>query len=364
MSRYRFQIYLIALFPLSLGLILLSQLFPSTLEWIYSMTTNKWFISTLSHLTGWFPYSLFECLIVISLITLISYFIYTVSQGIRQPNQRWSFLMNFILNMLAMVSFTYFIFISFWGLNYYRLPIEDSFELSLHPRSVEELETLYKSLINLTNEARNHVIETPTGIFSINESPTEMFKRAPLGYLAASIDYPILAGDYGIPKAIILSNMMNYTQITGIYSPFTAEANVNIAVPESTLLFTTMHEIAHQRGFASENEANFIAFLTCINHPDSDFQYSGYLSALNYTSNALAKIDRERVIELNQSLSDDVKRDLIYQHEFWFKYEGRVEQTFTNMNQTYLKLNGVSDGVQSYGRVVDLLLAYYERIDN
>ena len=364
MSRYRFQLYLIGLFPLSLGFILLSRLFPSTLEWIYSTTTNKCFISILSHLTGWFPFSLFEYLIIVSIISFIVYFIYTLYQLIYTPTKRSSTLLTFILNFLAICSSTYFIFILFWGLNYYRLPIEDSFQLSIYPRSVEELEALYEELILSTNEARDHVLETSNGIFSISESPTQMFNRAPLGYLATSIDYPILAGDYGLPKAINLSNMMNYTQITGIYSPFTAEANVNIAIPESTLLFTTMHEMAHQRGFASENEANFIAFLTCIYHPDADFQYSGYLSALNYTSNALAKINRERVIELNQSLSDGVKRDLIYQREFWSKYEGKVEQTFTNMNQTYLKLNGVSDGVQSYGRVVDLLLAYYDSIRN
>ena len=153
---------------------------------------------------------------------------------------------------------------------------------------------------------------------------------------------------------------MNYTNITGIYSPFTAEANVNVAVPDSTLLFTTMHEMAHQRGYASENEANFIAFLTCIHHPDPDFIYAGYLSALNYTNVALAKVDSESLIELNAQLSDGVRRDMRYLNEFWAQYDGKVEKTFNTMNQTYLTLNGVIDGVQSYGRVVDLLLTYYD----
>ncbi|MBQ8993269.1 MAG: DUF3810 domain-containing protein, partial [Turicibacter sp.] len=153
---------------------------------------------------------------------------------------------------------------------------------------------------------------------------------------------------------------MNYTNITGIYSPFTVEANVNIAVPDSTLLFTTMHEMAHQRGYASENEANFIAFITCIHHPDTDFIYSGYLSALRYTNIALSKVNHQVLMTLNEQLNEGVKRDLRYLNEFWSQYEGKVEKTFNTMNQTYLTLNGVSDGVQSYGRVVDLLLAYYD----
>ena len=95
---------------------------------------------------------------------------------------------------------------------------------------------------------------------------------------------------------------MSYTNITGIYSPFTAEANVNVSVPKSTLLFTTMHEMAHQRGFASENEANFIAYLTCIAHPDVDFQYSGYLNALNYVNRALALVDCRNTHHLKRKI--------------------------------------------------------------
>ncbi|MEE1238064.1 MAG: DUF3810 family protein, partial [Turicibacter sp.] len=52
--------------------------------------------------------------------------------------------------------------------------------------------------------------------------------------------------------------------------------------------------------------------------------------------------------------------DLRYLNEFWAQYDGKVEKTFNTMNQTYLTLNGVIDGVQSYGRVVDLLLTYYD----
>ena len=71
----------------------------------------------------------------------------------------------------------------------------------------------------------------------------------------------------------------------------------------------------------------------------------------------------ETLITLNEKLSDGVRRDLNDQRDYWKQYEGKVEETFTQMNQTYLKLNGVNDGVQSYGRVVDLLLAYYEPIN-
>ncbi|MGL4372374.1 MAG: DUF3810 domain-containing protein, partial [Turicibacter sp.] len=201
--------------------------------------------------------------------------------------------------------------------------------------------------------------EDESGVFKYDGSYQDIFKAAPKGYLEAAKTFNTLAGTYGNPKPIMLSKLMNYTMITGIYSPFTGEANVNIAVPDVTLLFTTMHEMAHQRGYASEDEANLIAFITCISHPDEAFQYAGYANALTYVNNALAKEDRDRLKALNQKLSLQVRHDINDRSDFWSKYEGPVEVISSNVNNTYLKLNGVEDGIKSYGRMVDGLLGYY-----
>lgn len=360
MKRYLPQLILLCLFPLSFFLIFLAKSNPPLLTQVYSEQINRWMIQKLSQLTGILPFSLFEMLIYGLMLVLMGYLGLSLYQVAKSPTTWMSSLGHFFLNVLSSASLLYFIFITLWGLNYYRIPLEDTLQLNLSPRSVEELVTLYNDLITQTNESREQVLETNEGIFTTNETVTDLFKRAPLGYEAAATQYPFLGGDYGLPKAVFLSDLMSYTNITGIYSPFTAEANVNVSVPETTLLFTTMHEMAHQRGFASENEANFIAYLTCIAHPDVDFQYSGYLNALSYVNRALARVDREQLILLNEKLSDGVRRDLNFQTKYWKQYEGKVEETFTQMNQTYLKLNGVTDGVQSYGRVVDLLLAYYD----
>ena len=37
-------------------------------------------------------------------------------------------------------------------------------------------------------------------------------------------------------------------------------------------------------GYIYEDEANFIAFLACVESDDSTFQYAGYLSVLNYVA--------------------------------------------------------------------------------
>ncbi|MBQ1786986.1 MAG: DUF3810 domain-containing protein [Turicibacter sp.] len=334
--------------------------FPQFIETYYSKRINKWFIQILSQLTGLFPFSIFEILIYLIVIGLLGLILYYLIR-IYHEKQKWGSLMfQFLLNLFTSICLGYTLFVWFWGINYHRPSLEVNFGLQQGYYHETDLVNLYTHLIKQSNKARLFVQENEQGVFIANGDYHDIFSRASVGYDVASKTYPILAGDYGEPKPILASSLMNYTNITGIYSPFTAEANVNIAVPDSTLLFTTMHEMAHQRGYASENEANFIAFITCIHHTDTDFIYSGYLSALRYTNIALSKVNHQALMTLNEQLNEGVKRDLRYLNEFWAQYDGKVEKTFNTMNQTYLTLNGVIDGVQSYGRVVDLLLTYYD----
>ncbi len=188
-----------------------------------------------------------------------------------------------------------------------------------------------------------------------------ILKTAHLGYDKASLQYTKLKGNYGTPKAILLSTPMCYTGITGFYFPFTNEANINMSEPDSFLPFTTTHEMAHQIGFAKEDEANYIAYIACINHPDINFQYSGTLSALSYSFNALRKSDAEKYKELILTCSTGVINDLKYNQDFWKKYSGPVEKIDDKINDTYLKSQNQQSGTKSYGAMVDLLLAEYRK---
>jgi len=161
------------------------------------------------------------------------------------------------------------------------------------------------------------------------------------------------------PCPVTWSAAMSGTGIWGVYFPFTAEANVNVAIPEPFLAFTTTHEMAHQRGFAREDEANYIAYLACRAHPEAEFRYSGYLMALVHASRALAQESPELQREIMGSLSAGVKRDLQALDDFNRRHESSLERVSLKVNDLYLKANRQKDGDKSYGRVVDLLLAEY-----
>ncbi|MBQ5354550.1 MAG: DUF3810 family protein, partial [Clostridia bacterium] len=88
-------------------------------------------------------------------------------------------------------------------------------------------------------------------------------------------------------KELVSSPLMTYTHISGMYTFFTGEANLNTNYPYFVNVYTTAHEMAHQRGIARENEANFMAFLVCINSPDPYMKYAGYLNFYEYLISAL-----------------------------------------------------------------------------
>ena len=151
---------------------------------------------------------------------------------------------------------------------------------------------------------------------------------------------------------------MSYTEITGIFFPFTLEANVNTSIPDFAIPYTMCHELTHLRGFMREDEANFIAYLACVEYDDIEFQYCGTMLALIHASNALYEQDRILYDEVRTTYGEGVLQDFKANNTYWSKYEDTVISTVSNqMNDSYLKANNQKDGVQSYGRMVDLLLA-------
>jgi hypothetical protein len=154
---------------------------------------------------------------------------------------------------------------------------------------------------------------------------------------------------------------MSHLNFTGVYSCLTGEANINVDAPQMGIPSTTMHEMAHQRGIAREDEANYVAYIACMAHPDIDFKYSGSSMALQYCMNALYAEDPDRYFNLIEYYSNEYRRDIESRSAYWQQFQGETQKIANKINDTYLKLNGQTDGVKSYGRMVDLLMAEYKQ---
>jgi len=351
--------YLIFFLPLGVIGSYIASKSPSSVEKLYSNNIYKFIGQCLSRMTGVLPFSVGEFLLISIILFFIIKIIITIMRIIKKSDKKKYIFLDFILDTIVFISITYFIFIMVWGLNYHRLPFSEISNLDTRPSTTNELYMVCDNLIKRGNELREKISEDSSGVMKLSYTYQEVFKRASEGYERASNVYSELAGRYGSPKGVTLSRALSISGISGIYSPFTAEANVNIEIPDSMIPSTTCHEMAHQRGFAREDEANFIAYLTCNLHPDVEFQYSGTLVALIHSMNALYKYDKKKYIQLRKKYSPGIVRDLKFINKFWQSYEGPVERAANKVNNAYLKSNYQEDGIYSYGRMVDLLIAEY-----
>ncbi|WP_139902473.1 DUF3810 domain-containing protein [Clostridium thermarum] len=353
-KKERNKLVIVGLVPIIMLLNSVSKSVPQLVEKLYSTGINKPIRQLLSFISSIVPFSAAEFLVftlIAILIVMVVILIIKIIKG--------GFLKQ-LLNIAAYLSGLYVLFMLFWGFNYNRLSFDKIAGLTIEKSSKQELYELCELLIERANNLRAQVAEDSKGVMHIEGGYKDVFKRAYLGYSEAAKLYPELGGSYGRPKGVLLSVPMSYTGITGIYMPYTGEPNVNNNIRDFMLPCTTTHEMAHQRGFAREDEANYIAYVTCTSHPDADFKYSGVMLALINSMNALADVDYEGFRQLYFTYSEGIKRDLQDNREFWKKYEGKIEKISDTVNDTYLKSNGQADGVKSYGRMVDLLLAEYK----
>ncbi|MGC4018644.1 MAG: DUF3810 domain-containing protein [Muricomes sp.] len=246
------------------------------------------------------------------------------------------------------------------GINYRRTPFSEEAKIQTAAYSVEDLK---QTCIWLTGElnARAGLVNRNAAGEMVLENGED--KKAAEVMRKLGEKYPSLSGYYPQPKALLVSQILSYQGLSGIYSPFTIEANYNGHMAAYNIPFTACHELSHLRGFMQEEEANFIAFLACKDAPETDFQYSGYLMGWVYSTNALRLMDADAWEEVRAELDGSVEADLKENSRFWARYNGTVAEVANKVNDTYLKVNGQSDGVQSYDRMVDLIVAYHLQED-
>lgn len=305
-------------------------------QW-YTKTVYPLIVAVWGRLWGMFPWSMSEIGIYLLVLGFLVY-------GWRYRREGGRIVAR-ALFAVCLLAFTY---TADCGVNYYSRPFSSYLDLDVRASSVEELTKLCQYLTDKVNET---VDETPYNGGWRREARTSMRR---LGE-----SYPQLGGYYPLPKPVLVSEILSVQQLSGIYSPFTVEANFNRDMTAYNIPLTMCHELSHLKGFMREDEANFIGYLACTWSEDRSFQYSGYLTGWVYATNALAKYDKAAYAALYAQLSPDVLKNLEENTAFWDQYDGKVAEVANKLNDTYLKLNDQKDGVQSYGRMVDLMLAYY-----
>ena len=245
-----------------------------------------------------------------------------------------------------------------WNVAYYAASFTERSGLETEPYSVETLAAVTEYFAQSAAWLSSKVPRDEEGHFAL--TPGESFDRGVTVYENLAREFTCLYMKSVRAKPILFSRLQSILGFTGMYFPFTGEANVNIDAPACLIPATVAHEMAHQRMVASELEANFVGIAACTTCNDVVFQYSGYLMGLIQLCNALYPVDPDAWYDIaGRYFTPELSTDWSDNNSYWQALESPVEDAAGDVYDSFLKGNDQELGMRSYGACVDLIVAYY-----
>ena len=305
-----------------------------------------------------FSFSAAETVCTLGVLLLLAWLVWTVV-SVCGKKQRLLIFWKRLSLLLAAVLPVYLLLCIMLGATLQADGFQERSGLTAQPETVDALYAVTARFTEKLRETADTVPRGADGQFCVPEE--EIFADATKIYRGAEAVFPILTLEDVTPKKAFYSRLMSICGWTGFYFPFSGEAHVNIEPPPALLPATIAHEMAHQRGVAAELEANFVAILACAESGNAAYAYSGWLFGFIHLGNALYDHDPDRYFELADSLPQNVMADLRANDAFWAENETKAAEVTERLYDSMLKTYGHELGLQSYGAVVDLLIAWYQQ---
>ena len=320
---------------------------PELIEKIYSQQFYPFLFKTYSSIFDKIPFSLGDLIYLLILLLLIRSFIKVFS------NDRYPFF-KFIFDVGAFFSALAIVFNFSWGLNYYRLPLQKKLDIDTE-YTQKDLEETIDSLISNVNKIHSSISESDSipVIFPYNKKILLKKSLHRPSFLTKSEAF-----DNTKRKESIWSLPLSYMGFSGYINPFTLEAQINSKIPDINLIISSAHEAAHQMGYASEKEANFLAYFFSRKNPDPYTQYASLIFAIRYCHSTLFEIDQKKSKEKINKLNYGILQNIKESDSFWEEYKNPFQPVFKKTYDKFLKANSQEKGIKSYSEVVGLIINY------
>lgn len=304
-------------------------------------------------------FSVMELLYVLAALLALAYLVWSVIAVVRAGGRRVRRAYGAALGAVCAFATLYTLFFFLWGLSFWTDSFQDKSGIYAQPVAPEDLKAVTAYFAEQTARSAGSVPRDENGVFSL--SWQEILADSPHVYDALEEEFPFLAFEDKGVKPMFFSRLMSRMDFTGFYCAYTGESNVNIDSPACLLPSTVTHELAHQRGVASEQECNFLAVLAATTSGNPAYVYSGWLMGYIYLGNALYTLDQEAYWALRETLPETVQADLRHNNAYWAQFRDSAAKKVSNkVYDSMLKAYGETRGIQSYGTVVDLLVVYYK----
>lgn len=342
--------------PLSLC-IRATAYFPERVERWYSNGIFPWIAFVQRTLLGWLPFSIGDLLYALILLALV-YQTGSLLYGLIRRRFTRGSLAELLQRIFFLMLLVYVGFNLLWGLNYNRPSIADRYGITVQAPTIADLDTLASDLIDRLD---HYAAWATTGQRDSFNRKKRLFETAVEIYRAAPAERMIPFYRSASVKPSLYSYPGNYLGFQGYYNPFTGEAQVNTTIPRVLEPFVTTHEIAHQLGFAREQEANFIAVLACASSDEPAFRYSMYFDLFLYTLGELSLRDTARARLYRTQAPRQVQADIEEYRSFIKRHRNPIERGIMWMYGEFLQANNQPNGTFTYSEVVPWMIAYRKK---
>lgn len=364
-----FWIIFIILLSVAIILNIAAWIFPSLCDW-YTIHIMPWWYNSYGRFNNLFKFSVGEIMLILLVLLILASVVMLFTYAFGREKPRLRKIVKGFYKMEAMILAVVCVIMTLnCSMLYHCTPIDANPDVAYREYSLDELETARNYIVEQCNLYSTRIKRDENGYILYDGNMQDYAKYA---LHNISDVFPKLKGYYPDVKHMMFSDVLSQAYIAGYYFPFSMEANCNdnmyiINYPE-----VYCHELSHLHGYIYEDEANYISFLACTSTDDDFFIYSGYLSVLNYIDNAYIEslngdtARYKRQVKIDKQVRED---NVFLLPDTWEKVEAKAvvsTDTVNNASDTFintsLHMNGVSDGIATYGKVVDLVLQYYDGV--
>lgn len=303
----------------------------------------------LAAVSGIFPFTLWQvgAVVLVALLVLSLVFLFIRKRSFIRWLGWW----------MAIIAVGWSFHTSIHGLNFYASALAEDLHMEMKTITEAELEQALTYFRDKANELAAQLPRDEAGNLLYDDFNT-LSQQAGDGFTSLKMEgYAVFAGSTAPVKKLSWGKLYNAMGICGVTMAITGEAAVVADMPNMALPFVMCHEMAHRMAIASEDDANFAAFLACDANADPQFQYAAYYMAYRYCYNALGG---SAAAQIHAGASDLLKQDLRAYDQFYARKQVQAATNVANkVNDAYIQVSGDKEGIKSYTQVVTQLVNWY-----
>ncbi len=291
------------------------------------------------------PFAIFDAVLIAATVTAV--WLWTRAVRLARRTRTFAPLAGAAWRTAVAVSIGYLWFVLIWGLNYGRPPLDQRLGLPEAPATAAEVAALLTRAVDETNGLYLDAHFDGFVPYSAERDIARALHVVEARHGRTRSTVP------GQPKATVLATYFRMAGVDGLTAPAALETLLNPDLTAVERPFVLAHEWAHLAGYAAEADANFVGWLaTMEDGTAARSRYSGWLFVVMETA---AQVPRDTRRDALARLGAGPRRDLDAIAARARQRVDLVQRMGWRVYDSYLRSQGVREGIVSYSRVVDLI---------